>query len=182
MPKIIEQMKKTREYGEFFPASLAPFPYEITGAYEFFPLNEKEAKAKGFQWYETAKQNYEIALKNKDIPDDIKNTDKDILNQIIECAHGKSCQHECTGAFRIIKAEFDFCKRMNISLPRLCVNCRHYERVLLRNSPKLYHRQCMCDKDSHNYKGKCEIEFETSYVPGRPEIIYCEKCYQQEVY
>jgi len=25
-------------------------------------------------------------------------------------------------------------------------------------------------------------EFETAYAPDRPEIVYCEKCYQQEVY
>ena len=30
--------------------------------------------------------------------------------------------------------------------------------------------------------GYCDVKFETSYAPGRPEIIYCEKCYQQEVY
>ncbi|MFZ1019649.1 MAG: hypothetical protein WAN61_01490 [Minisyncoccia bacterium] len=29
---------------------------------------------------------------------------------------------------------------------------------------------------------KCAVEFETSYAPERPEIVYCEKCYQQEVY
>ena len=41
----------------------------------------------------------------------------------------------------------------------------------------------MCDKTNHhNHKGKCDVEFETSYAPDRPEIIYCEKCYQQEVY
>ena len=27
-----------------------------------------------------------------------------------------------------------------------------------------------------------DIEFETTYSPDRSEIIYCEKCYQQEVY
>ncbi|MES2023631.1 MAG: hypothetical protein V4439_03025 [Patescibacteria group bacterium] len=29
---------------------------------------------------------------------------------------------------------------------------------------------------------RCNVEFETSYAPERPEIVYCEKCYQQEVY
>jgi hypothetical protein len=29
---------------------------------------------------------------------------------------------------------------------------------------------------------KCEEEFDTAYAPDRPEIIYCEKCYQAEVY
>lgn len=28
----------------------------------------------------------------------------------------------------------------------------------------------------------CGEEFKTGYAPDRPEIIYCEKCYQQEVY
>jgi len=27
----------------------------------------------------------------------------------------------------------------------------------------------------------CPNEFETTYAPGRPEIVYCEKCYQSEV-
>jgi rRNA maturation endonuclease Nob1 len=27
----------------------------------------------------------------------------------------------------------------------------------------------------------CKKEFETSYAPDRPETIYCEKCYQQEL-
>lgn len=41
----------------------------------------------------------------------------------------------------------------------------------------------MCDKQNHSHgDNNCEVEFETSYSPGRPEIVYCEKCYQQEVY
>ena len=28
----------------------------------------------------------------------------------------------------------------------------------------------------------CDNEFETSYAPERPEIIYCESCYNKEVY
>ena len=27
----------------------------------------------------------------------------------------------------------------------------------------------------------CPNEFETTYSPDRPEIVYCEQCYQQEV-
>jgi hypothetical protein len=182
LPKIIEHMKSTKEYGEFFPASLSFIPYKASAAHEFFPLEEKEAKDKGFVWYETSKQNYKITLKSADIPDDIKDVNKDILDQAIECAHQGSCQHECTGAFRVIEMELEFLKRMNIPLPRLCTNCRHYERLELRNPPGLYKRQCMCDKKHTHHEGHCEVEFETSYAPERPEIVYCEKCYQQEVY
>ncbi|KKT07967.1 MAG: hypothetical protein UV85_C0003G0092, partial [Candidatus Nomurabacteria bacterium GW2011_GWB1_43_19] len=182
VPEIIAQMEKRGEYGEFFPSWLSYFPYKATAAYEFSPLNEEDAKKKGFLWYPTSKQNYQITLKNKNIADDIKDIGKGILSEVIECAHKESCQHECTGAFRIIEMEFDFCKRINISLPRLCTNCRHHERLLLRNSPAFYHRQCMCDKQNHNHQGRCQTEFETSYAPDRPEKIYCESCYNKEVY
>lgn len=190
LPKIIKHTSEMPhieneiiyKYGEYFPPSLSHFPYRITQAYEFFPLKEEKAKAKGFLWYETAKQHYKITLNNKNIPDDIKNVDKNILGQVIECGHSGKCEHECTDAFRIIETELDFLKKMNVPLPRLCANCRHYERLALRNPPILYPRSCMCEKDNHSHKEKCDIEFETSYAPGRPEIIYCEKCYQQEVY
>jgi len=174
VPKIIEHMKNTKEYGEFFPSSLSFFPYKATAAYEFFPLDEEDAKKKGFLWYPTSKQNYKITLNNINIPDNIKDIDKNIINEVIECAHKESCEHECTGAFRIIEMEFDYCKRMNIPLPRLCTNCRHHERLMLRNLPGLYYRKCM-------NKG-CQNEFETSYSPDQPEKIYCESCYNKEVY
>ena len=72
---------------------------------------------------------------------------------------------------------------MNLPLPKFCPNCRHYQRIALRNPFKLWHRKCMCNKKNHSHKAeKCVVEFETSYAPDRPEIIYCEKCYQQEIY
>lgn len=65
----------------------------------------------------------------------------------------------------------------------IVANCRHYQRLKLRNPFKLWNRGCICDKENHFHgTEKCEVEFETSYAPDRPEIVYCEKCYQQEVY
>jgi len=32
-----------------------------------------------------------------------------------------------------------------------------------------------------HHSRKCPNEFETSYAPDRPEIVYCEQCYQQKV-
>ena len=95
-----------------------------------------------------------------------------------------SCNQQCTTAFRITENEFLFYKKMNLPLPDLCPNCRHHERLqTIFRSPKLWHRQCMCKKDNHhNHKGNCEVNFETPYSPERPEKIYREKCYQQEVY
>jgi len=72
---------------------------------------------------------------------------------------------------------------MKIPIPRRCFYCRHEARLKRRNPFKLWHRACMCDKENHFHgAGKCEVEFETAYAPDRPEIVYCEKCYQAEVY
>ncbi|MFA6251334.1 MAG: hypothetical protein WC603_01775 [Candidatus Paceibacterota bacterium] len=182
VPKIIQHMNdmpyidskgRVYKYGEFFPSELSPFAYNETIAQEYFPLTKEQAIDQGYKWKDKEERNYTIDIKNNDIPDDIKDTDESIVSKIIECAH-KDCNHQCTEAFKIIPEEYQFYHRMNLPLPRLCPNCRHYERLSQRNPLKLWHRQCM--------KDGCPNEFETSYSPERPEIIYCESCYQREVY
>lgn len=192
VPKIIEHMndmpyidKKGRvyKYGEFFPAELSPFCYNETVAQEYFPLTKEEVIKQGYSWKETEERNYQIDFKTEDLPDDIKDVDDTILNKAIECEHQAKCNEQCTEAFKIIEPEFQFYKKMNLPLPRLCPNCRHYQRLKERTPLKLWHRTCMCDKPNHFHGDEhCKVEFETSYAPERPEIVYCEKCYQQEVY
>ncbi len=192
VPKIIEHMKempyidkmgRKHVYGDYFPTEISQFHYNETSAQEFFPLDKKEAEENGFSWTEPKEKNYKITIKPEDLPDNITDVKDDITAQIIGCEHEGKCKHQCTTAFRIIESEFAFYKAQNIPLPHLCPNCRHYERVLKRNPNKLWHRTCMCDKQNHLHGSeKCEVEFETSYDPERPEIVYCEKCYQQEVY
>jgi hypothetical protein len=191
VPKIIKHMNdmpyidpkgRTYKYGEFFPSELSPFCYNETIAQEYFPLNKEEAIKQGYKWKDGEERNYTIDIKTEDIPDSIKDIDETILGKVIECEHKGTCNEQCTEAFKIIASELQFYQRMNLPLPHLCPNCRHYQRLKQRNPLKLWHRQCMCDKENHLHKGKCEVEFETSYAPERPEIVYCEKCYQQEVY
>ncbi|HEY4493940.1 MAG TPA: hypothetical protein VJB95_00700, partial [Candidatus Paceibacterota bacterium] len=85
--------------------------------------------------------------------------------------------------YKIIQNELGFYRKMKIPVPRRCFHCRHKARIEKSNPFKLWHRSCMCDKKNHFHGGAlCEVEFETSYAPDRPEIVYCEKCYQAEVY
>jgi len=184
VPKIIKHMNdmpyidskgRVYKYGEFFPSELSPFCYNETIAQEYFPLNKEEALKQGYRWKDKEERNYNIDIKTEDIPDDITNIkDEDILNKVIECEHKGKCNHQCTEAFKIIPEELQFYRRMNLPLPRLCPNCRHYARLAQRNPLKLWHRKCM-------HEG-CNNEFETSYSPDRPEIVYCEECYKKEVY
>ncbi|MFA6258552.1 MAG: hypothetical protein WCX79_02535, partial [Candidatus Paceibacterota bacterium] len=108
--------------------------------------------------------------------------DESIIGKVIECKNKGNEQTGCTEAFKIIPDEYQFYKRMNLPIPRFCPNCRHYNRLKQRNPMKLWHRQCMCENESHGHKGRCKKEFETSYAPDRPEIVYCEGCYNKEVY
>jgi len=192
VPRIIKHMNdmpyvdkngRTYVYGDFFPTEISQFSYNETSAQEFFPLDKIEANDAGFSWKEPKEKNYKITIKPENLPDNIKDVNDDITSQIIGCAHKGECREQCTTAFRIIESEFNFYKSQNLPLPRLCPNCRHYQRVLNRNPNKLYPRTCMCEQKNHLHgEEKCDVLFQTSYSPERPEIVYCEKCYHQEVY
>ncbi|MCX6821397.1 MAG: hypothetical protein NTW30_01330, partial [Candidatus Aenigmarchaeota archaeon] len=137
-------------------------------------------------------KDYKITLESESIPDNIKDVTDEIMKESIGCAHKGECQDRCTVAFKITKQELDFYRANNIPVPRLCHNCRHVRRVRNQSSLKLWHRKCACageksDNGIHknqtkHFHGtdKCPNEFETSYAPDRPEIVYCEQCYQQE--
>ncbi len=209
--KIIEQMKKLpytdqkgREYryGEFFPPELSPFAYNETVVQEYFPLTKEEALNQGYQWKESEEKNLKPDIYTQDLPDHIKDVSDDIVAKTIQCAHAQvkedgalepGCNEQCTTAFRITKEELDFYRRMNLPLPRLCPNCRHYQRIKQRNPLKLYQRQCMCggktstngvykNTSQHFHKEEpCPNTFYTTYAPDRPEIVYCEECYKKEI-
>jgi len=180
IPKIIEHMnempytdKKGRvyKYGEFFPAELCPFSYNETASREFFVLTKEEALRNGYRWKCPEEKNYTPTIKASELPDDIADVTDLVLKEVIECEHGGTCNDDCTIAYKITPAELRFYKQMNIPLPRLCHNCRHAERIKERRPMNLWDRKC----------AKCEKEIQTSYAPERPEIVYCESCYNREV-
>ncbi|KKQ85072.1 MAG: hypothetical protein UT09_C0051G0010 [Parcubacteria group bacterium GW2011_GWF2_38_8] len=165
---IIENMKKEGTYGQFFSPELSPFGYNETLAQEYSPMTKDEAAKNRFNWQEQATGTYgKETIREKEIPETIEEVTEDILKEILIC-------EDCKKNYRITKSEFDFYKRINIPLPRKDFECRHKDRMAKRNPRKLWHRKCM--------KEGCPNEFETSYSPERPEMVFCETCYQQEVY
>ena len=208
LPRVREHMRvmpyrdnagRTYAYGEFFPAELSPFAYNETIAQEYYPLSQDAAAAQGYAWKEPERRGYQVTRAAAQIPDSIADTPDSILGEIIGCMHADTqCNEQCTTAFKIIPAELQFYRRMNIPAPRLCPNCRYYQRIKQRNPLALYHRQCMCKgtydqqltTNDGGYKNTtahfhgentCPNEFETPYAPDRKEIVYCEACYQNEV-
>lgn len=169
-----EVPRRVYEYGEFFPIEISPIAYNESAVQEFFPLSKEEALKKGYPWKELDTKNFEITINAENIPDNIDEVDDTILKEVLGCAHKGTCNQQCNTAFRLTDYELKFYKKHNIPLPILCPNCRHYERYKVMPPLKLWHKKCM--------KEGCNNEFETSYAPDRTEIIYCERCYQQEVY
>ncbi len=169
-------------YGEFFPIEHAPFGYNSSLVFDHFPLTKEEALAKGYAWDDPESKEYETSMNASELPDSIRDVQDDILSKIISC-------ERCKRAYRIIRPELDFLRAEGIPLPRTCVDCRHAARISQRNKVQLYARQCMCDykiyknsgEHTHHPEGRCSNEFETSYAPDRPEIVYCEQCYNSEV-
>lgn len=182
------------KYGEFFPSEFSPWAYNETLAQEYFPLTKEEAIKQGYRWRDPDIKNYVPTIFSQNIPDNITNTSDSITKEIIECAHKMTCNQGCTKAFRILQNELQFYKKIGVPLPTLCPACRTMERLKMRLPIQLYDRVCMCAgetdetsrytntvKHSHG-EFPCGEKFKTGYAPDRPEIVYCEKCYQQEVY
>ncbi|MEK7564000.1 MAG: hypothetical protein AAB510_00310 [Patescibacteria group bacterium] len=174
--KIIEHMKKGGEYGEFFPPSIAPVTYNETQGNLYEPMTKEEVLAKGWNWEENVPGTFgKETIPHDQIPDKIEDVPDSYLKEIFICT-------ECSKNYNINQNELLFYKKEKIPLPRKCPNCRYKRRFDLRPLRKLWHRICMCSQKHNNHEGKCEVEFETPYSPDRVEKVYCEKCYQQEVY
>ncbi len=165
LPKIIDHMKKTGEWGQFFPASLSAFGYNETIAQEYFPLSQAEVLQKGWKWHheEVAVANYLGA--KVEVPLPIADVSDDITKQILTCDVTKR-------PYKIIPQELVFYRDMNLPIPHKCPDQRHKERMARANPRRLWSRQC----------ANCQKPIETTYATDRPEVVYCEECYLSTVY
>ena len=205
--KIIDHMnsspytdKKGRiyKYGELFPIEIIPHAYNETLAQEYVPITEERAAELGYVWQAVEEKSYAPTKSFKDLPDTIGEVSDSILNEIILCEawdmdKKKAQEHGCTKAFRVNPNELAKYRKWNIPLPHKCPNTRNFEKWRMRNLNNLYKRTCMCagtasengtyrNSASHSHgQNNCSEEFETSYAPDRPEIVYCEQCYNAEV-
>ena len=165
--RIIERMQKDGTWGEFFPASLSPFAYNETIAQEYFPLEREGAEKQGWRWREESDEMplVEKVIPGGKLPERIDDVPDDILKWAIQCEVTKR-------PFRIVKPELAFYRQWRLPIPHLHPDERHRRRMNLRNPRRLWPRACV----------KCGKELVSSYMPDRPERIYCEECYLKEVY
>jgi hypothetical protein len=153
-------------HGLIMPQDMAPFAYNESIAQDNFPLTKEEALARGFRWEDDIqKTEGKETLKREEIRDNIMDTPDSITSEILACI-------SCNRNYKITEQELVFYRKMKIPIPRQCFYCRHRNRIKDRGAYKFWNRNC----------AKCKKEITTNYSPERPEVVYCEKCYQQEVY
>jgi len=116
--RIIEHMKKTGEYGEFWPVEISPFAYNEAFVIDSFPLNKTDALSRGYRWREA-----------------LDKIDSKKVEGAITCS-------KCSKAFKTIPQEERFYSQLGIPLPQLCSMCRHKTRAALRNPLTLWERAC----------------------------------------
>ena len=164
--KIIAELTEQDLYGLMMPPEIAPFKYNESIAQDNFPLTRDEALKGGWGWQENIqKTEGKETMKPEDIPDHIKDVPDSITGEILKCI-------DCNRNYKIIAQELLFYRKMNLPIPRKCFYCRHRDRIVRRGPYKFWNRNC----------AKCQKDIITNYSPDRKEIVYCEKCYQQEVY
>jgi len=166
--QIEEELKNDGLFGQFFPMDLAPFTYNESLINDFYPLKKEGAIKRGYKWNDKTTGTFgKETIKENEIPINILSVNDEVLKEILICK-------DCNKNYKIIEAELEFYKKMKLPLPHKDFECRHKDRMEKRNKMKMYHRSCM--------KEGCLNEFETTYSSDSPETIYCESCYQKEVY
>jgi hypothetical protein len=161
--QIIEHMKQTGEWGQFFPTKFSPFAYNETVAQDYFPLTKEQIQQRGYKYKEPDQKEYQP--QTYQVPENTNDASKDITQQILACSKtGKN--------FKLIAKELSFYKKFGLAIPDLCPDQRHMQRLHLKNPPEIYQRTC----------AKTGQPILTSYSPDRPEIVYSEEAYNQLVY
>ena len=110
---IIEHMKKTGEWGEFFSTKLSPFKYNESISQEYFPLKKDEALGMGYGWkddlpYTTGQE----TIKNDDLPKEPGLISVELCREVLAC-------DKCSRNYKFTEGEIGFYKNAGY----LCQEC-----------------------------------------------------------
>jgi hypothetical protein len=118
VPRLIEGMIETGEWGEFFSKELYPYSYNESVAQEFFPLEKSQALSLGYGWREDV--------------DDVGGGNDD---KVLIC-------EETGRPFKVVKEELEFYEKLGLPLPVYCPAQRTLNRLKLKSQNKLCDRDC----------------------------------------
>ncbi len=155
--KIIGKMKETREWGEFFPVSMSPYPYNDSMAQHYFPLSKEAANQHGYRWRDDSAAEGSPSSFVQGTPS-LQQPDQTLLDAVFRCAaSGKT--------FKITPSELNFYRKLFLPLPQLASEERSRRRFLRRAPYRLFQRKC----------AKCGLELASVYSQKEAEKVLCEK-------
>lgn len=108
--KIVEKMKETGEWTQFFPGYFAPNPYDESWSINHFPLTDSEKKTLGFRLSSPVERRDPKALS----PDKIPDTAEDVAEELSQKVFWDPVLHR---PFKILKADIAFAQKMQVPLP-----------------------------------------------------------------
>lgn len=153
--ECIDRMRRSGEFGRFFPAGHSPFAYNESTAMDFFPLSREEITKNGYRYRDLTEVVDEAGGKQLE--------SRPVVFQggeIIRCAN-------CRGRYRIVKKELSLYEQFGLPVPENCPDCRLQKRIDRRNPCMLISRNC----------SQCGREIETAYDEKAAPVIHCEECF-----
>ncbi len=160
MPRIIDHMRKTKEWGEFFPMNLSPTPYNHSIAQRYFPIAETDVTKFGCRWYSRETEDVSTASDAQSLPDDLPSNDNPIVVK----------STESNRPFRITSQEIKRYRKIGAPLPRTTYDERMAKRMNLLGGLTLFARTC--DKT-----GK---PIQSTYGPDTPFPVWDREEYNKE--
>ena len=119
LPRIIEHLQSTGEWGEFFSLQMSPFSYNESLACEYFPLNAEQVQQFGGSWSQAASPSaHEV---HSEVPDTVSTITDDIAERTFRCSlSGRP--------YRVVDPELAFYRQHRLPIPGLHFTQRHIER------------------------------------------------------
>jgi len=161
VPKIIEHMRQTKEFGEFFPMTLSPIPYNHSVAQRYFPQTPDTTRQQGCVWYEQNTENVKQAIESSSLPDGVPTSDDAIVVKSLKSGR----------PFRITTQEIKRYRQMQVPLPRWTYDERMEDRIAMLGGITLHERTC----------DKTKKPMLTTYLPDTEFPVWEREIYNREL-
>lgn len=160
VPKLIEHMRRTGEWGEFFPMTLSPYPYNHAIAQRYFPMTRQEVASAGMQWYDRDMEDAAQAMEPASLPDELP---PDNASCVVKSARSGR-------PYRITTQELERYRSLGAPLPRLTYDERMEDRAKQLGGARLFDRTC----------AKTGKVIRTTYAPDSPYVIWDRDEWEKE--
>lgn len=162
--RLIDHMKSTGEWWEFFPCDFAPNTYEDSLSATFWPLDEQVKLKFWFRTTETKNIKWDNYLLANEVPDSPFDADENTTKQVFWDDIARK-------PFTILPQDINFCRELSVPLPDT-----HYVRRIFHNLSWMPYngelRTTQCAKSGKEMQTSWSADFDGRIV-SEEEYIKC---------